>query len=59
MYKATINAAKTAVQLTDTTNYRIINTDGCLVALDNVHYNERGLKTLADRIGEKIDADGI
>lgn len=59
VYKATINTAKTNVQATDTTNYRIVNTDLATVGTDLAHYNDNGYNVISEAIDNLIAIDGF
>jgi hypothetical protein len=60
LYKSTVNAAKDAVQLTNTTYYRTINTDTAGVnSSDQVHYNSAGINTIATSVYNSMISDGF
>jgi len=59
LYKSTVNSAKDAVQLTNTTYYRTVNTDTVTVDTDEVHYNAAGVTTLSGLLYDKIVIDGF
>lgn len=61
-YKATVNTAKTNVQATDTTNYRLYNTDSATIINESgtyIHFDDAGCATIAAGIHALIVTDGL
>jgi hypothetical protein len=58
-FKSTINTAKSTTQATDVTNYRLYNTDGATVFADLVHFDDAGIRQIAEGVGNLIITDGL
>lgn len=59
LYKSTVNSAKDAVRLLNTTYYRTINTDTSTTDVDEVHYDRSGTYNNATLAATQIINDGF
>lgn len=58
-YISDINTAKSNVQATNTTYYRVINSDAYDFESGNVHYSKAGFETMANDLFNLINLDGF